>query len=370
MKRILAFSLAVIMLLACMTGCSSKPSYKEDTVMTVNGVEISWDEYMFWIGYAAMYLNYQYSMYGMELDWSAEVQEGMTAAQWCVDYAQKTIVQKAVIDAKCAEMEITLNEDEQAEVQKSLDDYKAQCCGEDATDDQFEAYLKTNEYSNISVLRSSQTTTALTNKLFDKLYGEDNSKVDGNELLALAEENGYTKANHILFLFTDENGEARSDAEKAAGKAKLEGFMEELNAIEDKEARYARFLELKEENCEDTGTEAYQFAAGTMVEEFYNKSLELGEYEMDIVETTYGYHLMIGLPLDLDYSVTGGANQEPLSLRETMVNKMFTDQLEQWQNEAEVKMIGEFEDFDFTSVFGPSGFIYQSWADRAAAKKK
>ena len=36
--------------------------------------------------------------------------------------------------------------------------------------------------------------------------------------------------------------------------------------------------------------------------------------------------------------------------------------------EAEIVMVGEFADFDFASTFGPEGFIYQSWADRSAAK--
>lgn len=369
MKRILAFSLALVMLFACLAGCSSKPSYKEDTVMTVNGVEVSWDEYMFWIGYAAMYLNYQYSMYGMQIDWTAKDDDGGSNAQWCVDYAYDTVVQKAIIDSKCAELGVVLNDDDKAEIQKSLDDYKTKCCGEDATDEQFEAYLKNNEYSNIAVLRSSQNTTALTNKLFDELFGEDGAKVDASELLDKAAEKGYTKANHILFLFTDENGEERSESEIAAGKAKLESFMNELNAIEDKEERYARFCELKEENCEDTGTDAYQFTDGTMVEEFYNKSLELGEYEMDIVETTYGYHLMIGLPLDLDYTVTAQTSN-PTTLREQMLNALFEDKLKAWQDEAVVEKIGEFEDFDFTTMFGTSGFIYQSWSDRSASKDK
>lgn len=368
MKKIIALSLALVMLLCCLAGCGSK--YKEDTVMTVNGVEISWDEYTFWIGYAAMYLNYQYSMYGMPVDWTSPMgDEGGTNAQWCVDYAKETVVQKAIIESKCEELGVTLSEEDEEEIQKSIDEYKVQCCGEDATDEQFEAYLKTNQYSSISVLESSQKATVLTNKLFTELYGENGEKADEGELLASASDEGYTKANHILFLFKDESGEARSESALAEGKAQLEGFMEELYAIEDTDERYARFCELKAEYCEDGGTEAYQFSEGVMVDEFYAKSIELGEYEMDIVETDYGYHLMIGLPLDLDYPVTAQSSS-PITLRETMLNSLFEEQLGQWEDEAEVVFVGEFEDFDFTTMFTDTGYIYQSWADRTAEAEK
>ena len=366
MKKIIAFTLALVMLLFCVTGCSNS-KYSNEVVMTVNGVDVTWDQYMFWIGYAAMYLNYQYSSYGGQVNWTEELTEGVTAAQWCVDYAKETVIQKCVIESKCREKGVSLVEEDDIEIQKTLDEYKTQYCGENATDAQFEAYLKQNQYSNIEVLRNSQQATVLTNKLFTALFGENGANISDEELVADAAEQGYTKCNHILFLFNDENGEERSDAEKAAGKAKLEGFIEELNAIEDTDARYARFLELKEANCEDNGTEAYQFAEGVMMQEFYDMSRSLEPYAMDIAETSYGYHLIIGLPLDPEYTVTSQSGAA--TLRDTVLNGMFEDQLLEWQNEADVVMSKEYEDFDFSTLFGTGGFIYQSWSDLSGTKK-
>jgi len=367
MKRFLAMTLALVLMLCCLTGCGANKN--DDTVMTVNGLAVSYDEYVFWIGYASMYLSYQYSYYGMEVEWLTEQSDGSTNASWCVDYGYETVLQKAIIDSKCAELGITLSDEDEQSVQESLDDYKVQCCGEDATDEQFEEYLKTNQYSNLKVLRSSQVTTVLTNKLFTELYGENGEKIGDDELLSMAAEEGYTKANHILFQFTDEESNDRSESEIAAGKAKLEGFMAELNAIEDPEERYARFLELKADNCENSGTEAYEFGANTMVSEFYDASLALQPYELTIVETSYGYHLMIGLPLDLDYTVTSSSSSST-TLRDTMLNSMFIDDLTQWEEEAVVEKVGEFEDYDFSSMFSESGFVYQSWADRTGSSNK
>ena len=363
MKKFLSLTLAVLLLLCCFTGCGNT---KDDTVMTVNGQKIGWDEYTFWIGYASMYLSYQYSMYGSEVEWLLEGADGTTNAQWCVEYATETVTQKGVIEAKCAEMGIALSEEEMEEVQKSIDDYKVQCCGEDATDEQFESYLKTNQYSNLAVIRSTQITSVLSNKLFEALYGTDGSNYTDEELLTMAAEKGYTKANHILYLFTDEEGEVRSDAQVAAGKAKLEGFMAELNAIEDSEARYERFLELKEENCEDGGTEAYQFGQGVMVEEFYDASIALEPYELTITETDYGYHLMIGLPLELEYEVSTGNGYT--ALKEVILGEIFGNDLQAWTEEATVEYAKGFEDFDFSTMFTEGGYSYESWAERSAKK--
>ena len=44
MKRFIALTLALVMLCCCAAGCGSDT--KEDTVMTVNGTSVSFDEYM------------------------------------------------------------------------------------------------------------------------------------------------------------------------------------------------------------------------------------------------------------------------------------------------------------------------------------
>ena len=51
MKKFITLTLALIMVLGCFAGCSGD-SYKEDTVMVVNGTEVSFDEYCYWLGYS------------------------------------------------------------------------------------------------------------------------------------------------------------------------------------------------------------------------------------------------------------------------------------------------------------------------------
>ena len=72
MKKFITLTLALIMVLGCFAGCSGD-SYKEDTVMVVNGTEVSFDEYCYWLGYSASYLQYVYSSYtgSSAVDWDA-----------------------------------------------------------------------------------------------------------------------------------------------------------------------------------------------------------------------------------------------------------------------------------------------------------
>ncbi len=374
MKKIIALSLALVMLLCCLAGCSSSDSkkgdeLKADTVMTVDGVQVSWDEYMFWIGnYAAQY-DSMYSMYGMQIDWSVPLNDGKTLAQTCVELGHDAIVKNEVIKAKCAEMGIELSDAEQKEIQQNIDEFRTSTGNDSATDAEFEEWLRENCYCTVEIMKDYYVINELTNKLFTELYGENGEKFGQDKVLEMAAEQGYTKANHILFMTIDKTtNEPLSDSEIAAKKVQAESLLAELNAIEDSGERYARFLELKEQYCEDNGTEAYQFTDGVMVPEFYQKSLELGEYELGIAETSYGYHLMIGLPLELDYQVS--SNNASGTLCEVVLNEVFYKQIEEWIDAAEVKMIGEFKDFDFTSLFGDAGFEYQSWDDRSKAEKE
>ena len=67
MKKFTAIILAVILLCGCAAGCSGSG---DDTVMTVNGSEVSFDEYMTWLGSAVSEIKEIYSSYsGTGVDW-------------------------------------------------------------------------------------------------------------------------------------------------------------------------------------------------------------------------------------------------------------------------------------------------------------
>lgn len=110
-------------------------------------------------------------------------------------------------------------------------------------------------------------------------------------------EEKYLHAKHILISKNDAEGNPLSDEEIANKKALAEKILAEVNET--------NFDELMKKHTEDPGSESspngYFFTEGQMVPEFENavKSLEINKIS-GIVESDYGYHIIIRLPLDFD----------------------------------------------------------------------
>ena len=115
----------------------------------------------------------------------------------------------------------------------------------------------------------------------------------------------YIKANHILILTQDRSTMEPYSAEKKAEAAKLaESILQRLKKGED-------FDKLCDEYTEDPGhitqPDGYIFTKGEMVKEFEDAAYGLKDGEIsDIVETSYGYHIIKRLPLpELDAETEG-----------------------------------------------------------------
>ncbi len=106
----------------------------------------------------------------------------------------------------------------------------------------------------------------------------------------------YVRAKHILILTQDpQTGEDLSKTEQAKAKSKIEDIAKRLKKGEDFDA-------LMNEFGQDPGImqnpEGYVFTVGEMVPEFEEASFKLKEGEVsDIVETSYGYHIIKKEPL-------------------------------------------------------------------------
>ena len=125
--------------------------------------------------------------------------------------------------------------------------------------------------------------TQLSNKVLEAAFGED-IKADVLE--------NFVHVQHVLIQIEDAEADDHS-----AELAKAEEVLEKARAGED-------FNALMEEYNEDPGEpeEGYYFPAGVMVQEFEDASFALKDGEIsDIVETSYGYHIIKRLPMDESY---------------------------------------------------------------------
>lgn len=124
----------------------------------------------------------------------------------------------------------------------------------------------------------------------------------GDDVLKKFFNENYLKAKHILKLTVNqETNEPLSEDEKKATKEKAEKILKDVKGGAD-------FDKAVETESEDPGSQSepdgYVFTEGEMVTEFYEGTKALKEDEIsDIIETSYGYHIIKRLALtDEDYT--------------------------------------------------------------------
>ena len=231
---------------------------------------------------------------------------------------------------------VTLNEEEEAQLEAEHKDNISYFCGENGTEEDLYAkletmYLSKGFYSRL--IRHSYLTQAILRTEGEQLSDE--------EVLSWMEENGILSANHILIgTMNLSTGEALDEAQVEEKTALAQQIAQELRAIEDPAEREKRFLELKEQYCEDGGD--YVFGPGVMVEEFYNGTQALAEGEVsEPVQSTYGYHIILRRPLKADDNVMSAGGTQ--SARETMVSERMDQMLQDRMDQQVVEYAPGFQ---------------------------
>ena len=304
----------------------------EDVVFTVEGQDVTWQLYFYMLYTQAQNVSsYLENMayYGLELSWEDEYAEGMTFADLAADTAEQTLARLCAIRSFAQENDIELSEENQAALAEQIQGDKESLCGEGATEEDFAAYLA-DMYLTPELYLWLNETGYLYQESYIQLYGDAGELYDEEAAMAWLTDNDYLSATHILLMTIDPvTGASLSEEETLEKLNRAEAVAAELQAIEDTEELLARFAALKEELCEDTGKVAYPdgytFTPGTMVTEFEDTVNALGDYQVsDVVETGYGYHIIMRLPLSVDaaieYSSDGVA---PLTARSLASSEEF-----------------------------------------------
>lgn len=377
MKKTIAMLLAAVMLCGCLAGCGGT---KDDTVMTVNGTEISYDEYMTWLGSAVSDIMSIYSTYsGTDVDWDGNFlfDASITNAEWCIKHANENLTKLHSVESKAKELGVTVTDEQKEALEDEFEELRNTYATGDDADASFSSFLASYNYTEDS-FRTQRNLNYLYYNVFAELYGEQGEKLDEAKVLDYAEKNDYVTSAHILIKttkdVTDEDGkttsEELSEAEKAEKLAQAQELADELKAIDDNEKRWERFKELMDEYSEDPGKESfpngYCFTTGTMVEIYDTTSRELDEYEVsDPVESTHGYHVIMRLPMtssDL-VSYTNGYQQSIVPLSYLAAPGYYDTDVSGWAKEATVKYTSLYEKVDFSQYITDDGFNFVSYAD-------
>ena len=277
------------------------------------------------------YFRQMASYFNTAADWEGSIGDGsgLSYAQYAVSSTRDYLDSMLSARAFAAEAGVSLDEEERASLEPEA--VAKATLGEEATVEQLNERLRTEAHLSFETYRTMRESSLLLNKVYRERFGEKGEKLDEEEVLRYLTEQGYLATGHILLMTIDPNtGDALDEAAIAEKQAQAEKLAAELRAIEDPVARLQRFRELKDTWCEDSGKtlypDGYTFVPGigVMVTEFEQAAQALEEYEIsDPVRTSYGYHVLMRLPLSADAALSqpqgaqSTARQELAELRLT-----------------------------------------------------
>lgn len=272
-------------------------------LLTVNGADVTAEEYLYWLGNMTAYYDMMMSMYGGSLNLDEAIDDnGTTWGEQLKEIAYQNAVLIAVTPEAAARNGVALDDEDLAELRQQRESNI-----ESAGSEEKYAY----QLQGMNISDETSFGLDLTSALFTKLeeaYTQKLLTAGGAEALtdedmaAYLEEAGLLRAKHILLLTKDpDTNEEYDDAKKAEQKAKAEDILAKLR--EDP----TQFDTLMNENSEDSGLSSYPdgylFGPNEMVTEFEEgtRALAVGEIS-DIVESTYGYHIILRLDADCEES--------------------------------------------------------------------
>ena len=325
----------------------------ETVIATVDGMPLTWK--MFYYFVAGDLQELFYYLGGLPEDFSEKITEDDTWQAYLSDSALKQAIYYMEANAQAEALGVVLTEEQRAEVDGAWDRIVADYPDEAELQENLDAACLDKELF-LFLVESNEKLTAL----MDSLYGAAGEKLTDGEVLAWAAENGYVRTKHVLWSFLNEKGELLDEEAKTALKTRLEGVVAELRALGgDTKALEARFDEIMNAESADPGGLAsfpagYTYTKGTMTPAFEDAAFALGEYGLsDPVETEYGYHILLGLPLDpdgltMDQDASTGGN---LTLRQSAANKLFVARLAGWIDNAKIEWTDGYENLEFNKLF-------------------
>lgn len=330
--------------------------YEPDrTVLLVNGEPVTWSQYYSWIYDIASQMETAYEI----TDWNeardelADVVSDASFGSFVCGTALSYVTQIEIIRQKAAELGVTLTEAQRDEINATIDGYAENLGGQEALEQ-----LLADNYITMDYFREQNEAMLLINSLYEKLYGEEGKNLSDEDAVAYMKDNSYLYAKHILFRTVDDSNEPIPEEEAAQKKAEAEEVMAQLRAAEPDELA-TLFDSLMKQYSEDTGLlsypDGYYFLSGEMVPEFEKAATALEENGLsDIVETSYGYHILFRPPMSGDHIMGYDSNYTPYTIRAFVSSALFDNVAGEWYDEAErtALYVNGFEDLDLNELFG------------------
>ena len=318
---------------------------EDETVLTMNGIDISWSLYADLVEVALYELNNYYGV----TDLRSDAGDGMTVAEWICSWAENSFRSMTTLRAMAAEEGIALTEAELASIDEELTQQ-----AEAYFDGDREALMEAMHISE-ALYRYEAESTLLYDKLFTARFGEKGADLPAEDAVNWAAEQGYLNAKHILWSYTTDSGESLDEEAKASVLAEAQALVEELRAAKPDELDQL-FNDKMQALSADPGSAAYPdgyyFQAGEMVAEFENaaRDLEAGQIS-DPVESSYGIHVLYRPPMSADHIAGYDNNGGSYTLRYLAASSLFETIANEAAENAELVYAPGFEDLDLATIY-------------------
>lgn len=276
-KKLMAASLALIMMSMTFAGCSAK---NDPVVAIIEGQKIQESEFRTYLWSIQQFFE---QLSGPAI-WDAELQ-GQKAEDIAKERAMESVVLSVVTTKKAEELGIELTKEEKKEAKDGAANFIK------SNPD----ILKTHGFGEKDVenlLKETQLSTKVQAKL-----GE-NYVPNQEELTKYLAENKakYEKvqAKHILIKTVDDAYQPLPEAKQKEALAKAEEVLTKAKAGEDMTALATKYSQDTDANGKLNSNGEYTFGKGEMVPEFEKAAFEGkdGQVYPELVKTTYGYHIV------------------------------------------------------------------------------
>lgn len=312
-KTWLSGVLALALLAGC-TGASADPDdmaflaadvRRTDPLLTVDGVGINAEEYLFWLVGSISEQQYYGTISGDE-GWDDLQADGTTAAQAIKEDARQAAVLYQVVRNKAKELGVTLTDEQTEQLNAGLADTREQAGGQEA----YQTWLEANCISEEGFAALYEV-GYLSQGIREKLAGAGELTITEADAANFVESQGIYAAKHILIatrhINDDGSYEDFSPEEKEAAFAQVQDLREQLRRAGDDEALFDTLMNQHSQDGRDEegnlySPQGYDFVyPGMMVPEFENgaMTLEVGQIS-EPIETDYGYHIILRIQPNMD----------------------------------------------------------------------
>ena len=309
----------------------------EDVLLTVNGEEVPADLVLYWLNYACYYFMSSYGIYGMSM---AEYGDQL------IEDAVSICLSEVLLRQKAAQLG---------------------CLPTDAQTQQAQAEME-GDPDTLKLFRESYGLTDqsiqylyLANAYYDNMLAAVTHEPSQEELEDYLDSSKIYRVKHILLKTVDDDHKPLPDDEIAAKKARAEELLSQLQGVA-ADGLEAKFDELMMANSEDDPqSNPDGYIAGPsmkMVEPFETASMALEEGGLSgIVETEFGYHIILRLPIPEETLAEHRNGFRASSLQA---------QAEQWQQEAQVVRADALDRLDAADFYARMNAYQTALAERDA----